>query len=402
MKVLMVYPYFSTSYRNGIASVVYNLPGSLEKKNCEVRLIRFAKEIPPKDTEIKNDILVYADKVNLFSLYRLASEVKKEVVRGKYDIVHGQGASSLICKTLGSNIPACVTNHGIGYKLYHFYWKYKVLKDHHDIFPYLKYFPKKVFDITGGRLLYSKANRVTAVSSFSKHEVSEIYGVPEEKIDSIPNGAPLDLFTPNIPKKEKDEIKARYNFEKALVFLPPVPRKGLHIMIKALPAILKEVPNLKLFVVGAIPASDTYYKFCCDLSKRLHVEDRVHFVGWVDDADLPKYYSVASAYVLPSLYEPFGITVLESMACGTPVCASRGGGLPEIITDGEDGFLFDPADTASLSEALITLLNDDALQRKMGFNARKKIEQQYSWDCIADQYIKSYEKTIQSAPSRSL
>ena len=401
MKVLFVFPIFATGYRNGIVTVMKYLPKSLERKNCDVRIIRFSKEFS-KEADSKNDILIYANKVNLSSLYRLASEVKREAFEGKYDIVHGHGAMSVLYKALGSKVPACVTNHGIGYKCNHLYWKYKVLKDRHDILPFLKYYPQKLFDIMGGRLLYNRADRVTTVSSFSKHEVSEIYGVPEEKIDPVPNGAPIDLFTPNIPKAEKDQIMERYNFEKAILTLPPVPRKGLHLIIRALPAVLKEVPNLKLLVVGGIPASDTYYKFCRDLSQRLHVEDRVLFVGWVDDADLPKYYSVASAYVLPSLYEPFGITVLESMACGTPVCASRGGGMPEIITDGEDGFLFDPANPASLEEALITLLSDDALQRKMGFNARQKIEHQYSWDCIADQYIQSYKKTIQSARSRSI
>jgi glycosyltransferase involved in cell wall biosynthesis len=168
----------------------------------------------------------------------------------------------------------------------------------------------------------------------------------------------------------------------------------LQFLIRALPAISKEVPNLKLLVLGAIPTSDTYYKFCRELSKRLHVEEKVLFVGWVDDIDLPKYYAAVSAYVLPSSYEALAITVLESMACGTPVCASKNWGSSEIITNGKDGVLCDPADTASLAKALITLLNDDALRKQMSLYARRKIESQYSWSKIADLYIEAYERTI--------
>ncbi|MEM2145648.1 MAG: glycosyltransferase family 4 protein [Candidatus Jordarchaeaceae archaeon] len=402
MKVLMVFPYYATSYRTGMISVLNNLPESLKKKNCEVKTIMFTdSEKASNETDSKDDILIYAKKVNLLSLRHLASEVKRETLNERYDIVHGHTGTSVLYKALGSNVPACVTNHGIGYKVYHFYWKYRVVKSRSDFLPYLNYFPKKVFDTIIGRLLYGLADRVTTVSSFTKHEVSEIYGVPEEKIDPVPNGVQTDLFTPNIPKEEKEKIMERYDLEKALLFLPPVPRKGLHLLIRALPAIVKEVPNLKLLVVGAIPTSDAYYKFCHELSKRLNVEERVLFVGWIDDGDLPKYYSVASAYVLPTLYEALPITVLESMACGTPVCASRWGGLLEIITDGEDGLLFDPTNTASLADALVTILSDDTLQRRMSFNARKKIERQYSWGHIADQYIKVYEKTIQNLHSRN-
>jgi glycosyltransferase involved in cell wall biosynthesis len=399
MKVLMVYPGIApVGYRNGVVTVMNNLPKSLETKNCEVRTIQLTKGKASNEADSKN-ILVHAEKADLRSQYRLASEVKKEASKGKYDVVHGHTLISVLYKFLRSNVPVCVTDHGIGYKVYHCYWKYKATKNLHDLLPYLQYYPLKAYDILGGRLFCNMADRVTAVSSFCKQEVSEIYGVPEEKIDSIPNGVPLELFTTNIPEKEKNKIMERYNFEKALLFLPPVPRKGLHFLIKALPNIIKEVPNLKVLVVGGLPTFDTYYKFCHELSQKLHVEERVLFVGWVDDIDLPKYYAAVSAYVLPSSYESFGLTVIESMACGTPVCASKGLGFPEIITDGEDGFLRDPADAASLAEALTTILNDDVLRKRMGHNARQKIESQYSWSKIADQYIEAYEKTIQGGQS---
>jgi glycosyltransferase involved in cell wall biosynthesis len=244
-----------------------------------------------------------------------------------------------------------------------------------------------------GKLLYNKANRITTVSNFCKREVSEIYGVPEERIDVIPNGVRIDFFK-QCSKNEKDKIMEQYNFEKALLFIKPIPRKGLHLLIRALPAILKEVPGLKLLVVGGISTNATYYKFCYNLSQRFHVKDRVLFIGWVDDVDLPKYFTVASALVLPSLYEASPITVLESMACGTPVCASKGLGLSEIITDGKDGFLVDPTNATSLAEALITLLTDNSLRQRMSFNTRKKIERHYSWDYIAEQYLRAYNKTI--------
>jgi glycosyltransferase involved in cell wall biosynthesis len=395
MKVLMVFPEFPSTYRTGVVSVLYYLTKALKKK-CEIKIITFSHDRVSKERIDKNDdeILVYAQKINLYSLYRLASEVKKEASKG-YDVVHGQTGTSVLYKTIGSNVPACITNHGIGYKVYHFYWKYKVTRSRSDFLPYLKYFPRKISDPLMARILFSFADRVTTVSSFTRYEISKIYGVPEEKIDVVPNGVPTDLFTPEIPEEQKADIRKRYNFDEALLCLPPVPRKGLHIMIKALPAIVKEFPHLKLLVVGAISTSDTYYKFCYALSKKLGVHEKVVFVGWVDDVNLPKYYSVASAYVLPTLYEALPLTILESMACGTPVCASKCGGIPEIITHGEDGLLFDPKNTDTIAQILISLLSDRSLQKRLAYNARKKIEQQYSWERIAEKYIAIYKKILQ-------
>lgn len=399
MKILTVFPYFATGYRTGMITISESLPAALKKKNCEVKKIMFTKENSPKKQDLESDcIYVYARNLNLHSLYNLAFQVKKEVLKDKYDIVHGHSGTSVLYKMLGSNTPACVTNHGIGYKIYHFYWKYRVTRNRHDFLPYLYYFPKKIFHPIAGRFLFSLADRVTTVSKFTKEEVSNIYGVQKEKIDVVPNGVSIDIFTPNIPKGRKEEIMNRYNFEKALLFISPAPIKGLHLLIKALPKIFKESVNTKLLILGRIPSSDTYYKFCYELSKKLNVEEKIHFLGKIDHINLPAYYSVASAYVLPSFYDNCPFTVLESMACGCPVCTSNVGGLPEIITNGKDGFLINPTNIRALANTLITLLDDDALRRRMGLNARKKIEQRYSWDCIANRYIEVYQKTIYASP----
>ena len=397
MKILTIFPYFATGYRTGMITISECLPVALKKKNCEVKKIMFSKQKPSKRQDPESDcIYVYSRKVNLISLYNLASQVKKEILKEKYDIIHGHSGASVLYKMFDRNIPACVTNHGIGYKIYHFYWKYRVTRNRHDLLPYLNYFPKKVFHPIMGRFLFSLADRVTTVSNFTKQEVSKIYGVPQEKIDVVPNGVPIDIFTPNIPKGQKKEIMDRYNFEKALLFISPAPIKGLHLLIKALPTIFREFTNTKLLIVGAIPSNDTYYKFCYELSKKLDVEEKVLFLGKIDHINLPVYYSVASAYVLPTLYDNCPFTVLESMACGCPVCASNVGGLPEIITDGKDGFLIGPTDIRALANTLIMLLDDNTLRKRIGLNAREKIEHKFSWDRVADRYIEVYQKTIVS------
>jgi glycosyltransferase involved in cell wall biosynthesis len=398
----MVFPYFATGYQTGMITILNQLPEALKRKNCDVKKIMFSIGTYGSQCDLKNDVIyVYTRKADLYSvrdatraLYNLASRVKKEALEGKYDIVHGHSGTSILYKFLGSNIPACITNHGIGFKIYHFYWKYGVTRNRRDFLPYLKYFPKKIFHPVMGRLLFSLTDRVTTVSNFTKQEVSKIYGVPKEKIDVVPNGVPIDIFTPNIPKEQKDEIMDRYSFEKALLFISPAPIKGLHLLIKALQIVSKVFTNTKLLVIGAIPSSDTYYKFCYELIKKLNVKKKVVFLGKIDYTDLPKYYSVASTYVLPTSYDNCPFTVLESMACGTAVCASRVGGLPEIISHGKDGLLFDPTNINSIANAIITILNDEALQRRLGFNARKKVEQRYSWDEVANQYIEVYQKTI--------
>jgi glycosyltransferase involved in cell wall biosynthesis len=130
-------------------------------------------------------------------------------------------------------------------------------------------------------------------------------------------------------------------------------------------------------------------------------------IRWIN-AMLPveevvQLYSHAAVFVCPSIYEPFGIINLEAMACGTPVVASRVGGIPEVVQDGETGWLVEPGDPAALAGALQAVLADPARARRMGEAGRRRVEAHFSWDRIAALTMDVYRQAIDDhrrAPAR--
>ena len=120
-------------------------------------------------------------------------------------------------------------------------------------------------------------------------------------------------------------------------------------------------------------------------------------------SDVIQLYSRATVFCCPSVYEPFGIINLEAMACGTPVVASAVGGIPEVVVDGETGLLidpgllpetFDPADpgafSAALAEGINRLVGDTVLRERMAVAGRRRVEERFSWDAIAERTLTLY------------
>jgi starch synthase len=111
--------------------------------------------------------------------------------------------------------------------------------------------------------------------------------------------------------------------------------------------------------------------------------------------EVAQLYSHAAVFVCPSIYEPFGLINLEAMACSTPVVASRVGGIPEVVVDGETGLLVEPGDPAALAAALRRVLDDPARAARMGETGRRRVEAHFSWDRIAERTLEVYQQAIE-------
>ena len=135
-------------------------------------------------------------------------------------------------------------------------------------------------------------------------------------------------------------------------------------------------------------------------AEQLSISSRVAFTGKVDHREAVKLFSGCSFFVLPSRHEPFGIVNLESMAAGRPVIATRTGGVPEIVRDGENGLLVDPERPEELTGAMLRLMNDGALCRTMGCAGRTYAEQ-FDWLEIAGQYLAIYEQAVRDFHGRN-
>ena len=125
------------------------------------------------------------------------------------------------------------------------------------------------------------------------------------------------------------------------------------------------------------------------------MEGTVRIIGYVPNEDLVPSYQQAEMFVLPSIFEPFGMTALEAMACGKTVVASRLGGIREVISSGENGLLVDPSDAHEFADAMIAVLKGPQRAGQMGKEGRRTVEQRFSWDAIAERHVVFYERSIE-------
>ena len=177
-----------------------------------------------------------------------------------------------------------------------------------------------------------------------------------------------------------------------------IPRKGVDILVKSVQEL-----DIALYIVGK-RGSKKYL----ELLKKLDKRNKVVFKFDVSDEELIKEYGSALATVLPSVYldyyrkrsyaEIFPLTVLESMACGTPVICTNAGGMPEVVEDGKTGFIAHPNTPKSLEDKIKYFLRNPAESKRMGENARKKILADFTWDAVARRCLEGYNELLNKAP----
>ena len=160
--------------------------------------------------------------------------------------------------------------------------------------------------------------------------------------------------------------------------------KGLEYLIKAFARVVQERKGVvKLYILGKGPEEWALKRMAMNLG----VDDDVIFISKsIPNTEMPRVYTECDIYVQPSVIEPFGIAVLEAMACGKPVIGTRIGGMLDTIVDGKTGFLVPPADASALSKAILKLVEDRTLLKEMGENAREEALR-YDWNVIAKRYL---------------
>ncbi len=233
---------------------------------------------------------------------------------------------------------------------------------------------------TRRKLFFRRCDAVVSASNYAGRELIEKYGVSQNRVRIIYNGVDIDHFR-------------HLNIRRAPHRLLYVGRlsleKGVQYAIQALPLILRVFPDARLVVAGSRRDA---YELLFELAKRLMVQDRVDFVGYVSPQNLPHLYNGAGLFVQPALYESLSMTVLEAMACGTPVIASAAGSIGEAVSDGASGFLVRPGSSLELAQKTIDILSKPAGLGQVSEVARRTVLNIFTWKKSAAELLALYEE----------
>jgi len=245
----------------------------------------------------------------------------------------------------------------------------------------------------------NEADFIIAECTQDKADLIKYYGAEQHKVTIIPCGFSSSEFFP-VEKFEARKYTGIDPDEKVLLQLGRmVPRKGVDNVIQALSIMVQQGCNCRLLIVGgekeaACFDDDPEILRLRRVAMEGGVADRICFTGRKNRPELKYYYSAADIFITTPWYEPFGITPLEAMACGTPVIGSNVGGIKYSIADGETGFLVPPADPEELARKAAGLLENPALLHKMKRNALARVNSLFTWSTVCEQLQELYSHVI--------
>lgn len=274
-------------------------------------------------------------------------------------------------------IPTVLTVHDLIFKLF---------PEHHKKLNYW-------YLNTAMPLFVKRADHIIAVSECTKRDLMDHYGTPEDKITVVYEAA-APHFVPQ-PRKRIDAVRAKYELpERYLIHVGTIePRKNLTRLVEALAVLRWDHPDLRLVVIGAQGwLTESFFAAI----QRFAQQDGIILPGYVPDEDLPALMGGAVAAVIPSLYEGFGLPVLEAMACGVPVACSATSSVGEIAGDG--ALTFDPHDVSAIVDAARRIVNDSALRTELWWKGLGRASQ-FSWARAAAETWAVYNKVLSDQTS---
>ncbi len=235
--------------------------------------------------------------------------------------------------------------------------------------------------------LVEHCHRIIAATQREKTELMRYYGANSEKMSIIPCGVNLELFRP--VKKAYTRKQLGFDDEKIVLYVGRFAAlKGLDRLLKAM-AYLQHERGLKLVIVGgdgdSAPDSIEFQR----LASQLGINDKIQFVGRIEQDNLSQYYSAADLLVVPSYHESFGLVALESLACGTPVVATDVGAMDRIICEGKTGSILADATPSAIAKAIGDFISKPHSEIESVAAIRESVRE-FAWSCVADAMIEEY------------
>ncbi|WP_032122650.1 glycosyltransferase family 4 protein [Clostridium amazonitimonense] len=229
-------------------------------------------------------------------------------------------------------------------------------------------------------ILLKRAYKIVCISENTKEDILKNYKVDKDKITVIYNGYEEKQFNEDNNHKEILE-KYKIDYDYMIMVGASYRHKNLHSAIKAYGKVRDQL-NSKLVIIGK---DSPYIKELKELTKSLDLEDSVKFLGYVKDEDLPTLYANSTCFVYPTLYEGFGLPILEAMACKTPVICSNNSSLPEVA--GDAALYFNPESEEEIAKAMVEINKDQNLREEL-LNKSKENVKRFSWKYTAEAVYK--------------
>jgi len=344
-----------------------NLVKGLQKNGIEVTALCNFREVEMEDLRKHNiEVLPFSLKGELNPINDLQALIKvvKILKKQDVDIIHCHGFKAGLIGRMAAWITGCPCVYTI-----------------HNFLPEAVSKIKRMAAIWIEKTLFFKTDYIIAVSQALKKYAINTFGIPEDRIEVVYNGI-------QIPQSEDDGIciRKKWGIKEDDILVGTVARlirsKGIDFLIKAIPKILSQYPNVKFMIVGSGPEEERLKEF----AESLNCSNNIIFAGYVKY--IWYYYKAFDIFILPSLSEGLGISVLEAMASSKPVIASNTGGIPEIIEHGVNGYLISPGDSGEISEAILHLILRPEERKRYGdagyLTVMKKFDNQIMIDRTLD------------------
>jgi glycogen(starch) synthase len=239
-----------------------------------------------------------------------------------------------------------------------------------------------------GRVM-KRVERIVVGSEFAKRQASEALGVPAEKLSVAYYGVEK-RFAPG-PKPEALVRKLGLDGQIVALFVGALEaRKNLGFLLDVWAEVVRERPDVQLIVAGSGPHLARLQR----QARRFGLERHVLFTGHLPETEKIDYYRAADLLVFPSLMEGFGLVVVEAMSCGLPAIISNRGSLPELLCDGEGGFVCDPSARGAFVRSVLRLASEPDLRRKLGSANRERVDRMFRWDLCAAATARVYDEVL--------
>ncbi len=318
-----------------------------------------------------------------FNSHLLWSCGKKTTEKLDLDIIIGHGFESSLFVSMRKKVPFVYKAAGtIG------------LQKNRQVFTWQDSIGKIFFPFLGisERIAIQHANITIAISEAIKSELINTYRINEKRITKIYNGVNIKRFNPALNYSELEK-RLGLNGKEIILFVGRLsPIKGPQILIQAIRSILKKIPNAFFLFLGNGPLKTHLQK----MSNEFQITQSLKFLGFIPNSEVAQYFAMANLTVIPSLYEPFGLVALESLASGTPILTSNRGGLSEIHKVLGEYPMLKSVTSSAISKEVVNLLQDKDQLIKLSEKGLRIVQKRFTWEKCA----KKTEKVLKKVKKR--